>query len=823
MSLLRLPTSLLLGLLPLAASAAMDPSYQAIRQARADGRQLTLTAPMTLERDAFRFDFESGTFHFLAPCDGRTFGAVFLGQGQFRLAPATEDERRHLAFVSGQEGLETLKDSFDTLVLLFADDTAEEIGLQGEVRQGAPEGRVASALDALIDRQRKDFKTNFEVRLLEDLLNTPISKSGVFMAYLNGKSLPASIAVVDPRGVEALHTGLTGGEDTVLLVSGDVNGGFWYASDRAGELKAKRRSPYKPTVDAQHYAVTTEVRKNEELLGETVARLEAASAVRVVPLSLASTLRVKDAAYRKADAGDWVPVPFIQEREKEDADLAVVLPEIVPKGTVFEVKVSYAGKEVIFDLGEDIYAVLARTSWYANAGIFTDLATFDLTYKVPKGNDVVSVGRQASAEVVGEQMVSVWKALQPIRVAGFNYGKFNQIAQVDEVSGLTVQVFANKKAVEFQSFENDATLAEVENQADSLGVVDVGPRESTGRRSPIKVAQGVAIDGINGARLFHSYFGPLNQTHVAIAQQSSAFFGQSWPSLIYLPFSAFMTGTARKTIGLAGGGYQDFIENVGFHEMAHQWWGHHVGWESYRDVWLSEGFAEFSAALAVQRTQGWAEYGKLWEKARERILSKSGSTVPVYQVGPISRGGRLASGKSQGAPNILIYEKGAFVLHMLRMMMRDPSQAEQDAHFIALMQDFTASFAGKSPSTEDFKKVVERHVVPAMNATGDGKMDWFFNQWIYGTELPIIKSNLKAQKLSGDEYQITGTVSVEGVSPDFRLLVPLSADWGKGRIAMFGRLPFTGPATRPVDMKVRFPEKPKLVLANALQEVLTRE
>jgi hypothetical protein len=56
---------------------------------------------LVLERDAFRFQFDSGAFHFLAPVGGRTVGAVFVGHGSYRLSPASENERRQLALASG--------------------------------------------------------------------------------------------------------------------------------------------------------------------------------------------------------------------------------------------------------------------------------------------------------------------------------------------------------------------------------------------------------------------------------------------------------------------------------------------------------------------------------------------------------------------------------------------------------------------------------------------------------------------------------------------------------------------------------------------------
>ena len=79
---------------------------------------------------------------------------------------------------------------------------------------------------------------------------------------------------------------------------------------------------------------------------------------------------------------------------------------------------------------------------------------------------------------------------------------------------------------------------------------------------------------------------------------------------------------------------------------------------------------------------------------------------------------------------------------MLRMMMFDP-RGTGDAKFKKMMQDFISSHYNKDVSTEDFKRVVEKHMLPQMDIEKNGKMDWFFNQWVYGTEMPSYKFNYK--------------------------------------------------------------------------------
>src|SRR5262245_1188819 len=130
------------------ADALEDPTYTALRAARPDGRTISVSS-LALDRDVFHFDFASGAFHLLAPVEGRTVGAVFLGQRSLRRTPATPGERLRVAMASGADpkGLETLTDTFTRLVLFFGDDTAAELALSAPVREGAPDPKALAAWD----------------------------------------------------------------------------------------------------------------------------------------------------------------------------------------------------------------------------------------------------------------------------------------------------------------------------------------------------------------------------------------------------------------------------------------------------------------------------------------------------------------------------------------------------------------------------------------------------------------------------------------------------------------------------------------------------
>jgi hypothetical protein len=101
-----------------------------------------------------------------------------------------------------------------------------------------------------------------------------------------------------------------------------------------------------------------------------------------------------------------------------------------------------------------------------------------------------------------------------------------------------------------------------------------------------------------------------------------------------------------------------------------------------------------------------------------------------------------------------------------------------------------------------------------MNVDNSGKMDWFFNQWVYGTQVPAYKFEYK---VSGDGM-LTGKVTQSGVSDDFVMLVPIYMDTGKGW-AKLGSARMVGNTSIDIN-NVKLPIVPKRMAVCALNDVL---
>jgi Peptidase family M1 domain len=797
------------------AYAASDPTYDALRASRPDGRTIALQN-YVFERDVFRFTL-NGKLHLLAPVNGKPVGAVFVGDGSYELRPASVSELRHLAMLTAEERLTALSDTFDRAVFLGSalPATAEKAFPPAA---GTPDPTAIERWDNYLDRQKKLLTTNVHIRVLQEIVD---GGEPFFFAFVDGKKYPPAALIVDPRGADAVRLAQIddGGEQSRMTVLHDTKGGIWYSSRLRSEVEKGTGAYVPPVADATHYAINAKI-DGAQLHATSIMTFQPSGNTRVLPIDLMPKLRISDASY-STDGASWTPVAVIQEPYKQDSDAAVVFPEALKGGQTYQLKVAYGGPDVLDDAGDGNFTVGARTWWYPNVGVFTDTATYELRFDTPQKFSVVGVGAETENRVEGERRIATWKATEPLRVAGFNYGKFRKLTQTDKDSGLTFEVYTNPGDPDIIRQIN-AALDSMGGGMNEMGdpqmeSMYIGPRHvkiDTG-----SLAKAALADGINSARTGNYYFGPLSNKRVAITQQSAWFSGQSWPTLIYMPYVAFFSSNVRNTLGLNS--LKDFVDNVGPHELAHQWWGHQVAPRTYHDTWLSEGFAEFTAALVAQQTGGWPRYDAFWERSRKRILERPHQAqIDNMEAGPISQGLRLSSWRNDSAYSAIVYSKGAYVLHMLRMAMSDSKNG--DAAFAAMMKEFATTYAGKTASTRDFQRMVEKHATPSLKIAQDGTLNWFFDQWVHGTAIPKITSKLEFQPGADGKYKLTGTITQSDVPENFATIVPMYVHFDKNSQAKLGSVLLVGSTTKPVNVELALPKKPQRASVNAMHDVLSR-
>lgn len=784
--------------------ANSDPLY---RQLRDDGLGQSFHFDnYTLICDVASFHFVRGTITFLTPVNGHVTGAIFIGEGHFSLKPITVLDAQELKRRTGSEEFE---EDFTQAVFRFAGPFNTNFVRGVGEGVGTPEhaGDAFSHWKNQV-RQRREQPLGFTESLLhgEDMDNVDADLLATYYndahppflnAYIRGTKHKDLRFFLRPRvgAIPQLDS-----PEEVALINYNPEGmddGIWYLGHLKSEYtKGTASSSEDRRLFATHaYKIETIIAKNQHLFSSATITFEPLiPGERVLKFALLPNLRVT----RVVDK-DGQDLYFIQESRKEDGSFYVILPEAPPAGKEASITAQYAGDKVLEEAGEGSFYVAARTSWYPNLNGFGEHALYDLTFKVPHRYKVISVGELKGESTEGDFAVTRWITPTPVAVAGFNYGDYKRMDLPDDKYGYKISGYY---------------LSELPDNLRRFGALQsMAPGAMTKYALEQTRAQ---------LQLCTYYFGKIPYNEFHITEQPNFSFGQSWPNLVYLPISAYTDSTQRWMLfGTIDSKFTGFVQEVTPHEVSHQWWGHAVGWASYHDQWLSEGFAEFSAGLFLQQAVAgdWRkDYIDFWERLRKRILEKNEFGVAPNDSGPLWMGLRLESPRSLSAYQNVTYPKGAYVLEMLRSIMYDPDTKDQA--FIDMMHDFVSSHQNSPASTESFKAILEKHMTKMMNLEGNGRMDWFFNEWVYGTQIPRYKFEYQTSPAENGKVKLQMTVTQSEVDEHFRMPVPVFADLGKGMFRM-GQIIMIGNTTRNVE--VVLPSRPKKVALNEYKEVLERD
>jgi hypothetical protein len=783
--------------------ANSDPVY---RQLRGVGLgQSYRFDNFTLALDVATFRFQKGTLTFLNPVNGIVTGAIFIGEGHFNLKPATTFDEQE---ISRRTKAAEVDEDFTEVVFRFTGELRMRFltGLGERTEAAADAAAVLNRWKEKM-RQREERPLGFSQYLLQgetmdnvdaDVLAAIYNEKHpeFFNAYMRGKKHKDLRFFIRTR-VGALPQ--LDSPEEVALINYDPEGmedGVWYLDHLKAEYSRHTASSAEDRrLFATHgYRIETVIGRNGHLFSAATIRFESLIAgERVLKFGLLPNLRVSRVTDERGQ-----DLYFIQESRKEDGSFYAILPQAPPLGKEQSIHVEYSGDRVLEEAGEGSFYVGARTSWYPNLNGFGEKALYDLTFKVPRHYKVISVGELKEESVEQDFAVSHWVTPVPVAVAGFNYGAYERLDIADDTTGYKISGYYLTELPD--SLRRNSALQ------------SMAPRSMTKYALEQTRAQ---------MQLCTYYFGKSPYNEIYITEQPNFNFGQSWPNLVYLPISAYTDSTQRWMLfGNIDSKFTGFVQEVTPHEVAHQWWGHAVGWASYHDQWLSEGFAEFSAGLFLQQgvAGDWRkDYIEFWERLHKRILEKNNYGIAPNDAGPLWMGLRLVSPRTESAYQNVTYPKGAYVLEMMRSIMHEPE--DKDKAFIAMMHDFVESHREKPATTESFKAVAEKHMSKLMDIEGNGRLDWFFNEWVYGTQVPRYHFEYQLTPADGGKFKLHMTITQSEVDEHFAMLVPVFADFGKGMIRL-GQAKIIGNSSRDVDLILAM--QPKKVALNAYKEILER-
>jgi len=350
-----------------------------------------------------------------------------------------------------------------------------------------------------------------------------------------------------------------------------------------------------------------------------------------------------------------------------------------------------------------------RNAWFPYTT--PTLANFDLTFHCPASLRLVSIGEPVSDDVLGDERTVHRKTEVPESLAGFNLGDYNVSA---ESSGAyRVECYANRSSAEAMA-----------NIADETGNL-LNYFTEHWVRLPI---QSIAVSPIPG------------------------YLGQGFPGLVYLS-SASYTPQENRPLDLRNERLDAFSQLLLPHEVAHQWWGNIVTPADYRSAWIMEAMANDAALEFIAQKQGAASVQSILETYRKDLtFVQNGKRLDT--AGPVDFGVRLRDTANDFVWHAIIYEKGAWILRMLRQRLGDDGFRKMQVRLLA-------EYARKPLTNEDFQAILSQFV-PA--GQPDKTLSLFFDSWVYGTGIP---------KLALTQTKGRAELELSEVEEDFTADIPL--------------------------------------------------
>jgi len=695
---------------------------------------------ITLTKDTAKWTLESGSITLMEPtADGTITGLVFNGKGHFTMTIPDHFEVNQLRRFSEKPEIDKVDTEFSRIVLR----TSSKI-LAPYAANTTPGSFQKNDLAA--DRHEKWLKhigLDVDARIVSGLL---FPGDDFLLVDTDTHDFGWLLYQFDPFHQEEITL-------TKIQKMNDYPE-VWISMDRPEERDIKGR----PTSQKRQAIDVTHVDFDVNLMDASVRAMDfddperewihfktkmtfttLFDGLKALHLELNPYAKVKSVT-----TPDGANVPFLRDatgkrfgsvsNEVSNEALVVLLEKPTQKGET---------RELIFEYDLKLYNYASGRSWYpGESDSLFDTHTGKFIFTLPKNYQVRAVGTPEQVKQPAKEQVSVWNITRPTKMIGFSYGKEFKDEKI-KVEGLP----------EIISFGTESGF-------------------TTGN-----MVRNVGADIANAMNFYQQYFGVKIPSERIYAARILGFHGQAFEGFIHLSFATYDEETKGDS------------EQFRSHETAHQYWGHLVGWKSYRDQWISESFAQYSSFLFLQYTlndkeKSFNEYlGKVYFEQTGEVNSLDSFYLKSYgmspnkedrkRIGPIAAGYRASTAQVPQGYSMQSYNRGAMVLHMIRKILWAAFR-DRDV-FREVLQDFLKTYSGKLAGVDDFKMILQKHT----------NMDWtsFFENWVYGTAVPTYTWSYSVTDTPNASGKIPLTLKVKqtNVPQGFSASVPIRIDYDNNK------------------------------------------
>jgi hypothetical protein len=706
---------------------------------------------VSILREDLHISISDGTMALMREVNGHVTGAIFEGVGEVLLVPPNRAERTSLALFTGSAVLEQ---RFQSAYFRFSDDKMVD-----EFRAGF-RGHPEDAQDFLLRWQGPALvlARGDALPILQSMTSSKEAASRFLHLRMGGTAAGIIDVFFDTNASEQISVSQSNIINNAAYLDTWTSFPMRSVRQAAGEEDPATRA----ASDMSDYVLRVKVAPPTDLNAEAEFTLTPHhSGQRTVILELSRYLKLTEVKVNGA------PVEFIQNEAISGSDLSrrgddligVVMPAPLEKDRPVKLSFKYSGP-VMFNAGGELIYVGARGTWYPNLG--PTFSMFDITFECPGDWQIVGTGRQVSSTLADGKRITRFVTEKPIGRAGFNMGKF---------------VAASSKAnqVEIHAYG-----------APNVELALAGAEARAGKKpDPARETQQIADHAASTVEFLSSELDPFPYSNLEITQLPGML-SQSWPGLIYLSSTAFLSPDERRALGVRDPYIELLLSRLMLsHETAHQWWGDAVDWVSYRDEWIVEALANYSALVMLEK-QHPGDMKTALSYYRGELLRETKNGI-IADAGPVTLGRRLTSSKFPDAYERVLYGRGTWLIHMLCTMFREASHTNSDAVFFAALKGLLAGAANHKVSTLDLQHAFEQVMPASLGYEGKKSLAWFFDSWINGNSIPQFSLAGVHMTAVGGRIKVTGTIQQDHAARDMVTAIPIySVDGiGKSRFLAF--------------------------------------
>jgi hypothetical protein len=649
------------------------------------GLDTTRSAPIagvTIERDGVKITLESGRLWFTEPLAGEITGAHFVGKGKVRihanglagvnmLKATLSNKNSGVPFpgklpaemvhqpASGEKEFRFLEASFTEVYLRFDDGLdAELAGLMEESSEDA-----GTAISSFKQRSKDAYEMpggglerDFILQKLGGIDRFPFFLAEFrigtdWLTYFNRSSSPQEVWV-------GTHPTLGAGSDQRIFTwtAYDLEEDY----DDTGHWDADLLLDQKPILDISKIEMLIDLPTTISFtIDAKVTFTPLAETLSVVPFALINNL-----GYNWWEKGGRpVTLNSVQDAQGNELDfihmrdnVLVRMPSPLQPGVEATLRFQ-AEEKTIVQLTDYSWNIINTYPWYPQHGYVGGRYAIDWTIRVKNPRTAIASGRLVEEKEEDGMQVTRWVTDKEVAFPSFIFGRFSSREDI---------------------YKSEKTGREI---VVGVHAQPMGDLRGTGKMKSVgKEAQQIL-------KLFEEFFGPYPYDRLDVTQMAPGMgFGQAPPGLLFLTGEAFIPAglVAQITSRLPRGPYyHDFFA----HELAHQWFGHDVLWGRDEDQWLSEAFAEYASAIYAEQIDGEKEFQRKLKDWRDGARVGERSGFPIAGANLVSSTSSSIAGDYR---TNLIYNKGAYVVHMMRSLM-GPDK------FLASMQAFLETRRGGWP------------------------------------------------------------------------------------------------------------------------------